>query len=118
MQWEQARLAAESADRGLVLAIDEIQKIPNWSETVKGLWDADRRLDRPLHVILLGSAPLLMQQGMSESFAGRYETVRLMHWSFAEMSAAFGFDLQRYVYFGVIREAPRSFPSRADGALT
>ena len=54
----------------------------------------------PLHVILLGSAPLLMQQGLSESLAGRYETVRLMHWSFTEMSAAFGFDLQRYVYFG------------------
>ncbi|MDD9982073.1 MAG: AAA family ATPase, partial [Gammaproteobacteria bacterium] len=74
MQWEQARVNAESSDRGLVLAIDEIQKIPNWSETVKGLWDADRRLDRHLHVILLGSAPLLMQQGLSESLAGRYET--------------------------------------------
>ena len=100
MQWEQARVDAESSDRGLVLAIDEIQKIPNWSETVKGLWDDDRRFDRPLHVILLGSAPLLMQKGLSESLAGRYETVRLMHWSFAEMSAAFGIDLQRYVYFG------------------
>ena len=98
--WEQARMASERSDRGLVLAIDEIQKIPNWSATVKGLWDADRLHDRPLHVILLGSAPLLLQQGMSESLAGRYETVRLMHWSFAEMSAAFGFDLQRYVYFG------------------
>ncbi len=53
-----------------------------------------------MQVILLGSAPLLMQQGLSESLAGRYETVRLMHWSFAEMSAAFGFDLQRYVFFG------------------
>ncbi|MCY4590325.1 MAG: ATP-binding protein, partial [Alphaproteobacteria bacterium] len=100
LQWEQARVEAEGSDRGFVLVIDEIQKISNWSETVKGLWDADRRLDRPLHVILLGSAPLLMQQGLSESLAGRYETVRLMHWSFAEMSAAFGFDLQRYVYFG------------------
>ena len=98
--WEQARLAAHRSDRGLVLAIDEIQKVPNWSETVKGLWDADRRHDRNLHVILLGSAPLLVQRGMSESLAGRYETLRLMHWSFAEMSAAFGFDLQRYVYFG------------------
>ena len=98
--WEQARMAAERSDRGFVLAIDEIQKIPNWSEAVKGLWDSDRLHDRPLHVILLGSAPLLMQQGLSESLAGRYETVRLMHWSFAEMSAAFGFDLQHYVYFG------------------
>ena len=98
--WERARMASERSDRGLVLAIDEIQKIPNWSEAVKGLWDADRRHDRPLHVILLGPAALLKQRGLSESLAGRFETVRLMHWSFAEMSAAFGFDLHRYVYFG------------------
>ena len=99
-KWELARMAAEHSDRGFVLAIDEIQKIPNWSEAVKGLWDADRLHDRLLHVVLLGSAPLLMQHGLSESLAGRYETVRLMHWSFAEMAAAFGFDLHRYVYFG------------------
>ena len=99
-QWEQARLDAECSDRGLVLVIDEIQNIPNWSAAVKGLWDADRRFDRPLHVILLGSAPLLMQHGMSESLAGRFETVHLTHWSFAEMSAAFGIDLQQYIYFG------------------
>ena len=98
--WELARMVAQNSDRGFVLAIDEIQKIPNWSETVKGLWDADRRYDRPLHIILLGSAPLLMQQGMSESLAGRFQTVRLTHWSFTEMSAAFSFDLQHYVYFG------------------
>ena len=98
--WEQARMDADHSPRGFVLAIDEVQKIPNWSETVKGLWDADRRHDRPLHVILLGSAPLLMQRGMSESLAGRYETVHLTHWSLAEMSAAFGFDLPSYIYFG------------------
>ncbi len=98
--WEQARIAAERSDRGFILAIDEIQKVPHWSETVKGLWDSDRQYDRSLHVILLGSAPLLVQQGMSESLAGRYEIVRLMHWSFAEMSNAFDFDLQRYIYFG------------------
>ena len=97
---EQARRKADSSDRGFVLALDEIQKIPDWSETVKGLWDADRRHDRSLHVILLGSAPLLMQRGMTESLAGRYETLRLTHWSFSEMSAAFGFDFPSYVYFG------------------
>ena len=99
-QWERARLAAEGSERGMVLAIDEIQKIPNWSEAVKGLWDADRRHARRLHVILLASAPLLTPKGQGESLAGRFETIRLTHWSFAEMSAAFGFDLQRYVYFG------------------
>lgn len=99
-RWEQARRKADRSDRGFVLALDEIQKIPDWSETVKGLWDADRRHGRRLHAILLGSAPLLMQRGMTESLAGRYETLRLTHWSFAEMSVAFDFDLPRYVYFG------------------
>ena len=97
--WEEARLEAR-ARQGFVLALDEIQKIPNWSETVKGLWDADRSERLPLHVVLLGSAPLLMQRGMSESLAGRYEVIDLEHWSFAEMAAAFDFDLDRYLYFG------------------
>ena len=99
-QWERARMEADRSERGFVLAFDEIQKIPDWSEAVKGLWDADRHRGRRLHVILLGSAPLLMQRGLSESLAGRYETIRLTHWSFAEMSAAFDFDLASYVYFG------------------
>ena len=99
-QWELARIDALRSERGFVLAIDEIQKIQGWSDTVKGLWDADRVDNLPLHVVLLGSAPLLMQKGMNESLAGRFETVRLMHWSFSEMSAAFGFDLPSYIYFG------------------
>ena len=99
-KWEEARLEAKASDRGFVLALDEIQKIPNWSETVKGLWDQDRLSGLPLHVILLGSAPLLMQRGLTESLAGRYEVLELAHWSFAEMAEAFDFDLDRYVYFG------------------
>ena len=99
-QWERARRELSASIAGSVLVIDEIQKIPNWSETVKGLWDADRRHGRPLHVVLLGSAPLLMQSGMSESLAGRFETIRLTHWSFPEMSAAFDFDLPSFIYFG------------------
>ena len=91
---------AKRSERGFVLVFDEIQKIPNWSETVKGLWDADRHEGLPLHVVVLGSAPLLMQRGLSESMLGRFETIRLPHWSFAEMYEAFGFDLDRYIYFG------------------
>ena len=98
--WERARVEAAKSERGFVLVFDEIQKIPNWSETVKGLWDADRREGRTLHVVLLGSAPLLMQRGMTESLAGRFETFRLSHWSFNEMSTAFGFDVPQYIYFG------------------
>ena len=98
--WEEARLAIERTQQTHVLAIDEIQKIPNWSEIVKGLWDADRIRGRPLHVILLGSAPLLMQAGLSESLAGRFETIKVTHWSFQEMYDAFDFTLPQYLYFG------------------
>ncbi len=100
-QWERARkLAADASPSGAVLALDEIQKVPGWSETVKRLWDEDRRARRPLAVVLLGSAPLLMQQGMTESLAGRFEVIHLPHWSFSEMREAFGFDLDRYLIFG------------------
>ena len=88
LNWERARREAERSPKGSVLVLDEIQKIPQWSETVKGLWDADRAEDRPLHVVILGSAPLLMQSGLTESLAGRFEPIRVTHWSFPEMATA------------------------------
>ena len=99
-KWTEARLRAERTPRGAALVLDEIQKVPRWSETVKGLWDADRARNCPLHVVILGSAPLLMQSGLSESLAGRFEAIRVAHWSFREMSEAFDFDLPTYLYFG------------------
>lgn len=101
-QWTQARAKAKMQADGnpYVLAIDEIQKVPRWSEVVKGLWDADRAEKLPLHVILLGSSPWLMQKGLTESLAGRYEPIRMSHWSYSEMQAAFDFSLDEYIYFG------------------
>ncbi len=98
-QWEAVRLEA-TGKAGAVLVLDEIQKIPAWSETVKRLWDEDTRKKRPLKVVLLGSAPLLIAQGLTESLAGRFETLRLPHWSYAEMRDAFDFTLDQYLYFG------------------
>jgi predicted AAA+ superfamily ATPase len=98
-QWEAARLEATGKIGG-VLVLDEIQKIPFWSETVKRLWDEDTRKKRPVKVVLLGSAPLLITQGLTESLAGRFETLRLPHWSFTEMHRAFGWTLEQYLYFG------------------
>ncbi len=98
-QWERARLAA-TGKQGAVLALDEAQKIPDWSETVKRLWDEDSRARVPLRVILLGSAPWLMQRGLSKSPTGRFEILALPHWSLAEMREAFGFSLEQYLYFG------------------
>ena len=100
-QWERARLLAkDSGKQGAVLALDEVQKIPDWSEAVKRLWDEDTRHRLPLRVVLLGSAPLLVQRGLSESLAGRFEILHLPHWSLSEMQTAFGFTLEQYLYFG------------------
>lgn len=98
-QWEAARLSI-AGPAGAVLVLDEIQKIPGWSETTKRLWDEDSRAKRPLKVVLLGSAPLLIAQGLTESLAGRFETIAVSHWSLAEMRAAFGWSVDEFVYYG------------------
>ncbi len=97
-QWEAARLAAGKA--GAILVLDEVQKALGWSESVKRLWEEDTRAKRQIRVVLLGSAPSLVQQGLTESLVGRFEIIRLPHWSFAEMRAAFGFKLNQFLYFG------------------
>lgn len=99
-QWEAGRLLAGKKGKPAILVLDEIQKIPGWSETVKRLWDADTAAKRPLRVVVLGSAPLLVQSGLSESLAGRFEVIRVPHWSFAEMRQAFGWSLDQYIYYG------------------
>jgi predicted AAA+ superfamily ATPase len=76
-QWEAARLSSGHA--GAILVLDEVQKAIGWSESVKRLWDEDTRAKRPIKVVLLGSAPLLVQQGLTESLAGRFEILRLPH---------------------------------------
>lgn len=99
-QWDEGRRLARGRRGGAILVIDEIQKAGTWSETVKRLWDEDRRSDLPLRVVLLGSAALLVQRGLSESLAGRFELIRAPHWSFAEMRDAFGFNLDEFIHFG------------------
>jgi predicted AAA+ superfamily ATPase len=100
-QWEIARIEARAGGKkGFVLVLDEIQKIPNWSETVKRLWDEDTRLRHALKVVLLGSAPLLIARGMSESLAGRFELLHLPHWTYTEMREAFGWSLEQYLFYG------------------
>ena len=99
-EWEKGRRLARKRNGAAVLAIDEIQKVSGWAETVKRLWDEDRHTALPLRVVLLGSAALLVQKGLSESLAGRFETIPTPHWSFGEMRDAFGFSLDEFVHFG------------------
>jgi predicted AAA+ superfamily ATPase len=97
-QWEVAR--QRSVDGPAVLVLDEAQKIPRWSEHVKLLWDEDDAARRQLHVVLLGSAPLLVARGLTESLAGRFELIHVTHWSLPEMRAAFTWDVDAYLAYG------------------
>lgn len=109
-EWIRAQWAAARADAGAgggILVLDEVQKIPGWSDMVKFLWDEDTFSGSALKVFVLGSAPLLVGRGLTESLAGRFEVIRVPHWSFSEMRAAFDFDLDRFLYFG-------GYPGRAD----
>ncbi len=100
-QWETARFQlANTAETEILLVIDEIQKIENWSELIKKEWDKDTFDGKNIKLILLGSARLLIQNGLSESLAGRFETIQMTHWSFAEMQEAFDFSADEFVYFG------------------
>jgi predicted AAA+ superfamily ATPase len=98
-QWDIARQMVVKG-KGCILIIDEIQKIPNWSNLIKLLWDADTRQGTDLSVIILGSSPWLVQKGLTESLAGRFEIIPITHWSFGEMNKIFGWTLEKYLYFG------------------
>jgi uncharacterized protein len=100
-QWEVARLKWQNNPaQEVVLIIDEIQKIFNWSEWVKREWDDDTFHNRNIKVVLLGSSRLLLQQGLTESLAGRYELTYMSHWSFPEMREAFDFSKEQFLWFG------------------
>jgi predicted AAA+ superfamily ATPase len=100
-QWETARFLLKNQEAAeVLLIIDEIQKIENWAEIVKAQWDRDTFAGLAIKVILLGSARLLLQKGLSESLAGRFEVIQLTHWSFGEMQTAFGFSASEFVWFG------------------
>ena len=83
-----------------LLVIDEVHKIDNWSEAVKKEWDDDTFKDLNMKVVILGSSRLLLKDGLTESLAGRYELIRMPHWSYSEMHEAFDLDIDQYIYYG------------------
>ena len=99
--WETARIEANrTADKEIVLVIDEVQKIPNWTEAVKKEWDSDTWHDRKIKVLLIGSPQARFRSDLTEALAGRFEEIRMTHWSYGEMREAFGMGLDEYVWFG------------------
>lgn len=106
-QWEIGRLHARKSKNGALLVLDEIQKVSGWSETVKYLWDRDTANKIYLKVVILGSSPVLIQKGLTESLSGRFEIIPVVHWSYAEMRNAFGWNPEQFIYFG-------GYPGSAD----
>lgn len=95
VHWQQiARLGPNA-----LFIVDEVQKVPGWSEQIKALFDQERGKGN-LKVLLLGSSSLFLQRGLRESLAGRFELVHAPHWSYRECRDAFGWDLDTYLRFG------------------
>lgn len=99
-QWAKARQMLVDSQRSVVFAVDEVQKIANWPSWVKRLWDEDSYAGREVRVLLSGSSPLLPQQGLPESLAGRFETLPMTHWTWPECRDAFGWDLDSFIFYG------------------
>jgi uncharacterized protein len=98
--WQQISKKIEIENTHGLLIIDEIHKYPDWEKVVKARWDEIKKNKTKLKVIILGSAPLLIQKGLSESLAGRFEVIEVTHWSYTEIKSAFSCTLEEYIYFG------------------
>ena len=99
--WEAVRSLKRNNNWGsAIIVIDEIQKISNWSAAVKKEWDEDSFNDRNIKVLLLGSSRVMLEKGLSDSLAGRFEEIRMSHWSYAEMRDCFGWSLDQYMFYG------------------
>ncbi|HKL34282.1 MAG TPA: ATP-binding protein [Tangfeifania sp.] len=107
-QWNNARLKLKTGNFSeLIFVIDEVQKVPDWSEMVKANWDSDMLNGLEIKLVLLGSSRLLIQKGLTESLAGRFEVIYTGHWNFEEMNKAFGYSEEQFVWFG-------GYPGAAD----
>ena len=106
--WDNARAQLKFNQwNEIILVIDEIQKINNWSEAVKKEWDFDSFHDVNIKVVLLGSSRVMLEKGLSESLAGRFEAIKMTHWNFSEMQEAFDLSFEQYIFFG-------GYPGAAD----
>ena len=99
-QWRLARLQNPGRAGKVLLVLDEVQKVVGWSESIKRLWDEERRTKGPVLAVLLGSSALLVHKGAAESLAGRFFLHRCQHWSWGECRQAFGWNLDQWLFFG------------------
>ncbi len=99
-QWELARLHYSRSKDDFLLVIDEVQKLSNWSEMVKALWDEDTFEERNIKVVLLGSSRLLLQRELKYSSISEFQTLYMNYWTFSEMQESFQWTPEQYIWFG------------------
>lgn len=92
--WQTART------KDAMIIIDEIQKVENWAEIIKSLWDEDKKNKKPIPCVLLGSSSLDIQKGLTESLAGRFKLIQAYHWNFHESSEGYGLNFEEFLKFG------------------
>ncbi len=95
-QWQTALLKGHHA----LLVIDEIQKISNWAEIIKKLWDDQKLKQTQIKLLLSGSSSLSLQRGMTESLAGRLEVIYVPHWDYHESNQLRALSLEDYLRYG------------------
>lgn len=87
-------------EKNQILFIDEIQKIDNWSEAIKALYDETKRAKKKIKCVLLGSSSLAIQSGLTESLTGRFQLINAYHWNYKESHQAYGLNFEEYVRYG------------------
>jgi uncharacterized protein len=80
-QWRRAAVEGAKSGSPVLLILEELQKVRDWSETLKLFWD-DRHSGPEIRVLILGSSALLMQERLTESLAGRFFLHRCTHWGY------------------------------------
>jgi uncharacterized protein len=83
-----------------ILVIDEIQKVENWSEIIKKLWDQQKKDKTKIGLILLGSSSLSIQKGLSESLTGRFFLHRVYQWNFEESKEGYKLKFNEFLKYG------------------
>jgi predicted AAA+ superfamily ATPase len=95
-QWQAAKLASAEP----ILVLDEVQKVMQWSDQIKALWDAEKRKRSSFRLVLLGSSSLSLMRGLEESLAGRFEVISVPHWGLDESMRAFGYGIEEFLVYG------------------
>jgi len=83
-----------------ILCIDEIQKVYNWAEIIKKLYDDSKKKKEKIQCVLLGSSSLEIQKGLSESLTGRFQLTQAYHWNSEESYDGYKVSLENYFKFG------------------